>query len=232
MVKDLVLQVNDLNTTNAQYQWYYKGLAIKDSIKQQLRLPAMALKDSGWYSVIATSFCNDTAFKFIKVHPNPKAQFTVNDTTQCFKGHLFISNNQSSLSKGSMKYQWTYADAFKDTAKNTQHAFISKGLYWVTLKVSSNQNCTDSVKHSLQVYEQAKADFAISSASAQCFKGHQFNLLNQSSISSIRRWCYDPRFSMGLSSKCKWTILQLLGYGLVRMLGLQNTKRFYKRKHH
>jgi len=180
----LVLQVNDLNSTNAQYQWYYKSLAIKDSIKQQLRLPAMALKDSGWYSVVAASFCNDTAFKFIKVHPNPKAQFTVNDTTQCFKGHLFISNNQSSLSKGSMKYQWTFADAFKDTAKNTQHAFNSKGLYWVKLKVSSSQNCTDSVKQSLQVYEQAKADFAINSASAQCFKGHQFNLLNQSSISS------------------------------------------------
>ena len=180
----LKLKVFDTNAVSANYQWYFKGVAIKDSILNQLRYAKISLKDSGVYAVIAQAFCSDTAYKTIKVHPNPIVQFTINDSTQCKRSNLFVSNNLSTISKGTLKYNWSFSDNYKDTAKNTQHGFNTQGNYWVKLRVVSDKNCMDSMRMNLQVYEQAKADFSIASAQAQCFKGNRFNLVNQSSLSS------------------------------------------------
>ena len=50
----------------------------------------------------------DTVQSQVKVDPQPKADFTVNDSSQCISGNQFDFNNKSDA--GSVSFKWLFGD--------------------------------------------------------------------------------------------------------------------------
>ena len=120
--------------------------------------------------------CSDSISKNVYIHPMPKADFTVNDSDQCFSRHLFRFNNNSSISQGSLTYQWQFGDGGSTTSPNTLHNYTQDGHYKVLLMATSSKQCTDTFEQSVTLYPDPVADFLVDHF---CY-GDQTRCINQS----------------------------------------------------
>lgn len=117
---------------------------------------------AGTYNVqlVARSsvFCSDTIKQVVRVHHQPKADFQVG--VLCFNDSAFFIN-KSSLTTGSMTYDWHLGDvpAVTSTLKNPVHNYTKTGSYSVFLKATSDSGCTDTITKLVTVYNKPKADF-------------------------------------------------------------------------
>jgi len=149
--------------------------------------PSHSYMNSGTYSVkllVTSSFaCKDSMTKTVIVYPVPVAGFSINDSTQCQSGNSFTFTNQSTISGGTMSYDWNFGDNSNDTSTNPTHQYSNPGTYSVKLVVTSNQGCKDSVIKTITVYPVPQIAFTIND-SDQCLTGNNFIFTNSSVVSS------------------------------------------------
>ncbi len=169
-------------------QWYLNGVAIPGANGTQYNVV-----QTGTYHATVFSFqgCNlTTADEMITVHAQPVSGFTVNNTEQCFNSHQFDFTNTSTISSGTITYNWDLGDGNTSTAPNVTHTYAQFGTYVVRLIVTSDNGCQDSTLFTVIVNESPKAGFTINTTE-QCFKGNEFIFTNTSSISTnelLYRW--------------------------------------------
>jgi PKD repeat protein len=126
--------------------YYWKWL--NGSSTAQTPLPL--LKTSGQYDLMLVTTlqnnCSDTFSKknaFI-VHPKPKANFTT-DKTIVSKNDAFIQFSDLSLTQGLSNYLWNFGDGKISTETNPQNSFLNAGWYSVSLVVTNEFVCSDSI---------------------------------------------------------------------------------------
>ena len=108
---------------------------------------------SGIYNVtlIATDVlgCRDTLTKPLYIHVNgPTAAFTPNVSTGCSQNAIVFTDN--SIDDGThpiTQWIWNWGDGNIDTLSSPpfSHAYTSAGSFTVSLKVSDNNGCSDSL---------------------------------------------------------------------------------------
>ena len=126
--------------------------------------------------------CQDSSFMIIKVDPSPTAGFTVNTASQCFKNNLFLFTNTSSVSAGTLQYNWDLGDGTFLTSRDVTHSYLLPGTYTVNLVISSPGTvCIDTKAIIVEVFPSPVAGFNTNSLN-QCFPGHQFIFTNTSTI--------------------------------------------------
>ncbi len=125
--------------------------------------------------------CTDSTQIAILVHPEPIANFTVNDFSQCQRYNLFETTNLSSIDSTSLSYSWQMGDGKKSTQVSPQNKYANYGNYTIGLVVKSNYNCTDSIKHQVVVNPMPKAKFTIND-STQCINNQLFNFTDKSAL--------------------------------------------------
>ncbi|MDP2176395.1 MAG: PKD domain-containing protein [Bacteroidota bacterium] len=127
--------------------------------------------------------CLDTIIKSIVVFPQPNASFNVNQLNQCFNEHLFQLTNSSIVRNENLLFNWTFGDNSSATNKDITKKYAQPGLYDIRLEAISDNGCKDtsSIK-SVVVYHNPAAQFSVNKTE-QCFKNHNFNFTNQSTIS-------------------------------------------------
>ncbi|WP_162944801.1 PKD domain-containing protein [Flavisolibacter nicotianae] len=170
-----------------QYQWNFgDGSATVTTTN-----PTHSYTTPGSYIVhlIATSNngCIDSTQSTITVYPQPAAGFTLGNSAQCQGGNSFAFVNTSTISSGTLTYQWEFGDGTTATAANPSHTYTSAGLFSVKLLVTSNNGCKDSSVQTVAVYAQPSASFTINSAT-QCEKGNQYVFTNTSTGASSYAW--------------------------------------------
>ncbi len=133
--------------------------------------------------IIAPGGCNDSTTTTVTINPTPKAGFTINNTTQCARGNQFSFTDTSSVSSGTLQYDWNFGDGSTSNSPNPSHTFTQPGTYTVKLVVTASSSCKDSASAVVTVTPSAIAGFTVNKAS-QCSKGNQFIFTNTSSISS------------------------------------------------
>lgn len=122
---------------------------------------------SGTYQVVLTcsdvaGFCVDTKQMIVSVYPSPVAGFTVNTTTQCVAGNLFVFTNTSTISSGSMTYSWDMGDGVILTSTDVTHRYAQAGTYTVKLSALSGAGtCTDIYTMIITVYPVAYPSFHV-----------------------------------------------------------------------
>lgn len=94
---------------------------------------------------IATG-CSTQDIVNVNVSPKPKAGFDPGPA-QCFSGNSFTFDDTSTVSSGSLTYNWTFGDGGSSTQANPVHSYANAGVYSVKLVVTSNGGCEDSVTH-------------------------------------------------------------------------------------
>ena len=127
------------------------------------------------YSAVTDSGCVNTVSASVVIYPVPVSQFSKKDI--CLgDSSRFI--NQSSVSGGSLSCHWSLMSGVSSLNENPCYKYSQPGQFAVKLKVLSSAGCTDSVTHSITVFEKPICEFDFTSA---C-DGTPVELQNKSSI--------------------------------------------------
>lgn len=98
--------------------------------------------------------CSDSISKTITIHPNPVADFTINNDTQCLRENEFKFTNTSTFSNGgigSLNSEWklwVFAPSF---LTNTTYVLPLTGNQTAKLTVRSAIGCSDSTEKNITV---------------------------------------------------------------------------------
>jgi gliding motility-associated-like protein len=171
------------STGNLSYLWNFG-----DSSTSILMNPHHQYTNSDTFTVLlkvtSQNGCYDTFVKhaFLHVHPEPLADFQINDTIQCFKANTFNFTNTTALKSGSFKQFWDFNDGSTSDSLNSSHTYSTIDTFTTKLLIISDWNCKDSVFKKVYVYPMPNADFTINT-NPQPLGGNNFQFTNNSSIS-------------------------------------------------
>ncbi|HRS58448.1 MAG TPA: PKD domain-containing protein, partial [Bacteroidia bacterium] len=166
-----------------------------DGTTSTLQHPTHQYSASGTYDVQLIVTTNtggkDTVVKTVTVYPKPVADFTINDDKQCYSGHSFSFTNTSTVSSGSIvSYDWNFGDGTTSTSQNPSGKTYSvPDTFDVTLIVTTDNGCKDTIVKQVIVFPQSVADYSINN-DKQCLSGNSFSFADLSTVSSgsISAW--------------------------------------------
>ncbi|WP_121354280.1 PKD domain-containing protein [Flavisolibacter nicotianae] len=96
----------------------------------------------------------------------PVAAFGVSDTVTCTDKALQFTNASTGISP---IYQWSFGDGRQSTLANPLHAYPATGVYTVSLLVTDQYGCKDSMaKNNLVTVSLPKAVFSVSDSVGTC----------------------------------------------------------------
>lgn len=153
-----------------------------DTTFSTLQNPSHTYTAAGTYTVTliaGTSYgCVDTIQQTVLVNPAPVAAFT--NSAQCFVDSVFFTDNSTIVNGTITGWNWNFGDATTSTLQNPSHWYSSPGTYTVTLIVTSNSGCSDTISQIVNVQPSPLANF---SATQVCFGSTTF-FNDSSTISS------------------------------------------------
>jgi gliding motility-associated-like protein len=135
----------------ASWNWNF-GNGVNASVQN----PYYCYLDTGYYDVsltiTTTQGCAATFIKpqAISIFPSPIASFTFNPSTADVLNPTFDFTNQSS---NAVSYQWSFGDSENGTQTDPSHAYLTEGVYTVTLVATSEYGCIDVTTNTLVVTE-------------------------------------------------------------------------------
>lgn len=175
-----------------KYVWYFGDGNSSTSISTK-----HSYSNADTFIVKLVSFsqhsCYDSIEKEIYVHPDPVATFSVNDSQQCFNGHRFTPNNQSTIKNGTLSFQWSFGNDFTSNSQNPDWVYGSSGNYECTLIASSSFGCADTTSKMVEVFEEPNLNFSVNNYE-QCLENNRIEITNTSSINSSDTLRYDWYF--------------------------------------
>ncbi|MFY0673671.1 MAG: PKD domain-containing protein [Bacteroidia bacterium] len=150
-----------------------------------LTSPAFIYDSAATYTVrmISSADCADTSFLDVKVYPEPKVDFTVNDSDQCLGVNQFVFQNITTLSAGSINYIWDFGDSASSTIISPSHKYKSSDTFIVTLKGETAFGCSDSLNKEIVVWADPDIKFYLNDTT-QCLVNNQVIVSNNSEASN------------------------------------------------
>lgn len=97
--------------------------------------------------------CEDTLSKSVNIYPSPMLDFSVNSDIQCLTDNSFTFNDLSSVSKGLLTdFAWDFGDGNASMQRNPlPHSYSTEGNYIITLTVTSDNNCVETITKNVTV---------------------------------------------------------------------------------
>jgi PKD repeat protein len=146
-------------------------------------------------SLTATSNANCVTgpiSKQVDIHYAPVVDFSTNNVCELINIPL---TNSSSITAGTLTYQWDFGDATTASGITPVKSYVSGGPYSITLTANSNFNCSNQVTKPIDIYRNPVSSFT---AADNC-QDKLFNFAN-SSTSSQGTLSYNWNFDDGTSS--------------------------------
>jgi gliding motility-associated-like protein len=183
------------NSSPMNHNWYFgdNDSTINSNFAQHSYLNA------GDYTVTLITktnigSCADTIDKIFRVFEMPVASFTIDDDEQCFKDNLFAFNSTSSVASGTIAMtNWTFGDNTTSSVTSPNKSYTKVDSFRISLIVTTDNGCIDSIADRVYVYPMPVASFSISPASS-CLIDNEFSITPNSSINkgviSVYRYYY------------------------------------------
>lgn len=140
---------------NANYYWHKNNNIIGNNNN-----PEIYIYEKGNYSLIVDlgNRCSDTSNVITpQFYPVPKVGFTVNNPTQCINNNRFILNDTTSLVDDAITRIWKWGNN-TSSQKSLNLVFSNTGDIPVTLVVTTNNGCRDTLTNILTIKEQPFTD--------------------------------------------------------------------------
>ncbi len=185
------------------YQWNKNGTPI-----QGANDTFYTTKTFGQYKLHTskTDGCSDSSLVInVTINPNPKAGFTINDSSQCITRNSFIFNDTSTITSGVLKRNWILSTGDTSSQVSLAVSLTTANTYLVKLISTSLVGCKDSLVKNIIVYPKPNVGFSQNNF-AQCLIGNNFSLNDTSFISSgtiSRLWNLGDLTTSSVSSLIK-----------------------------
>jgi gliding motility-associated-like protein len=134
----------------SSYKWYFG-----DGTNASTKNTSHSYTSNGTYTVklvvTSASGCADSTIKtnYINTGDRPVPKFSV--TNGCF-GATTNFTDSSTISSGSItNWKWRFGDGATSSIQNPSHIYTSMGTYIVTLIVTNNTNCSDSISKTITI---------------------------------------------------------------------------------
>ena len=116
--------------------------------------PTYSYSNSGTYTItlVATTNhgCTDSTTRTVTIYPTPNANFLSNDV--CI-GETTVFQSISTVTGGFISdHKWDFGDGNASVAVSPIHQYANPGTYVVSLTVTSNQGCKDSIHKAVIVH--------------------------------------------------------------------------------
>lgn len=110
---------------------------------------------SGKYRISLLSYsdsgCLDSTINFVDIYPKPKANFDINDTSQCLYTNLFVFTDKSTDTLNLISYRWLIGNDSTATSKNTAYKFNTIGYHTIEHQIISELGCGDTAIRTIYV---------------------------------------------------------------------------------
>ena len=133
-------------------------------------------------TTISNQGCKDSLARKVIVYPLPKANFDINNSSQCINGNSFVFTDKTTIKSGYINTRfWNLDDGTTSYLQNVTHSYTAYKGYNVKLLVTSDYGCKDSIYKGVSVHPMPKALFSIDN-DQQCLKDNLFRFSNSSTI--------------------------------------------------
>lgn len=158
--RDTVFMTNNSTVvgTDIVYNWTFGDGNSSNDVS-----PAYVYAAPGSYSVVLTvtdtvTGCSDVASDTVTIFHRAVPAFTTADV--CL-GSAASFTNGTTIGVGTVSYFWDFGDSTYSTDINPTHVYDSIGIKTITLVVTTDNGCTDTVSHTLIVNPLPEADFSV-----------------------------------------------------------------------
>jgi PKD repeat protein len=151
--------------------------------------PTATYDNAGTYTVtlIASSGagCSDTTTATVIIDNLPVAEFTLDNAEGCAPLVVNFGNNSTT----GLQYSWDFGDGNTSTISNPVHVYEIPGEYEVTLVVTGDGGCTDTVAlgAAVSAYQSPIADFTPNNTSFP-EPGNEYEFINNSNGADLYNW--------------------------------------------
>ncbi len=128
--------------------------------------------------------CKDSAFQYFHVQSKPNSGFNFINSGFCENKNSFTFTDTSIISTGNLSREWSIVGPTSIENLNLisfTRTFPVNGIYFVKLKATSENTCTDSVSKEITIYPKPLVGFSINQ-STQCLSENNVIFANTSSI--------------------------------------------------
>lgn len=184
------IQFQNTTQNGASYVWQFG-----DGVKSTLASPSHTYSKAGFYNVTLiaanSNGCSDTLVetKYVQVGPPRIDSLSNSPLSGCVNSPLSFNAAVSSGDPIS-SYNWSFGDGAVSSAASPTHQYASAGSYNVTLKVTTNSGCTDSLKfaYPVNIGNHPTAKFSASPTDACASSPIKFT---DKSIGKITSWTWN-----------------------------------------
>ncbi len=171
-----------------RWNWDFNDGSI-DSVQNPVKAYTIAGNYTIALQVIRNDGCLGTASKIVEIYPLPIADFQL-PTVVCMPNGPASFTNLSGNGSG-LQYGWNFGDNGTSTDKDPVHFYTVPSTYTISLKVTTDKYCKDSVsKVFASFHDRPKAIFDVS-VPFVC-ENEPFNFMDKStSFSAINYWQWD-----------------------------------------
>ena len=151
--------INGVGNTITTWSWDFGDGAPIDNSPN----PSHTYVSPGTYVVVLTVItnngCSSTIQKNTVVYPNPTADFSFN--TVCLGQATSFSDLSVVIGNGNNNYalNWDFGDGTNAIIQNPSHTYLNPGTYNVTLVITTNKGCIDSITKQIVVHPNPAAAF-------------------------------------------------------------------------
>lgn len=147
-----------------QWNWSFG-----DNTTSSAQNPVHTYSSSTTYTtqlVVRNTFgCYDTIRKSPLIYPLPTANFGINRIcTGAYLNLIFSDSSNIASPENITQWQWDFGGPGQSTLQNPTQLFPGSGLYNITLVVSSNHNCKDTIVKQVNLTPRPVAGFAYSAS--------------------------------------------------------------------
>ena len=109
--------------------------------------------------IVFSGIKSDTAYHTVVIHPNPVAGFSINIPSQILTGNYFAFTNSSTPTPASLLSNWDFGDGNSSLNTSPSWSYATAGTFKVTLTVTTNMGCVDTISKIATVTNPLTVDF-------------------------------------------------------------------------
>jgi PKD repeat protein len=131
--------------------------------------------------------CSDTVVDSIYVRDFPFAEIiNIPHDTSCLKDTVFFSG---ATSDNIITWDWNFGDGANSTGQHVNHKYNFSGTYYISLLITDEFGCSDTIHDSILIRDQVIADFIVSPSDTSCIN----DIVSFSGFSNenISNWYWD-----------------------------------------